>query len=64
MKKSIFDIFVDGARKGLNIGLNSVLPNVLMAYAIIQVLKVTGILDLLSNRDRRGPGARPLGSTI
>ena len=47
MKKSIFDIFVDGARKGLNIGLNSVLPNVLMAYAIIQVLKVTGILMLL-----------------
>ena len=48
MKESIFDIFVVGARKGLNIGLNSVLPNVLMAYAIIQVLKVTGILDLLS----------------
>jgi spore maturation protein SpmB len=49
MNKSLADVFVDGARKGWNIGVNSIIPNVLMAYALIQVLKVTGILDLLGN---------------
>jgi spore maturation protein SpmB len=45
--KSLADVFVDGARKGFTIGCNSILPNVLMAFAIIQVLKVTGLLTLL-----------------
>ncbi|MCX7780406.1 MAG: YjiG family protein [Negativicutes bacterium] len=45
--KSLVDVFVDGARKGWNIGINSIIPNVLLAFAIIQVLKVTGLLDLL-----------------
>lgn len=45
--KSIVDIFVEGARKGWNIGVTSIIPNVLMAYAIIQILRVTGILNLL-----------------
>lgn len=45
--KSLADVFVDGARKGWNIGVSSILPNVLMAFALIQVLKVTGLLDIL-----------------
>lgn len=45
--KSLADVFVDGARKGFTIGCNSILPNVLMAFALIQVLKVTGLLTLL-----------------
>ncbi|SDF03546.1 YjiG family protein [Sporolituus thermophilus] len=45
--KSLADVFVDGAKKGWNIGVNSLLPNVLMAFALIQVLKVTGLLDVL-----------------
>jgi len=49
MNKSLADVFVDGARKGWNVGVNSIIPNVLMAYALIQVLKVTGALELLSN---------------
>lgn len=49
MTKSLADVFVDGARKGWNVGVNSIIPNVLMAYALIQVLKVTGALDLLGN---------------
>lgn len=47
MKKSLPDIFADGARKGFNIGVNSIMPNVLMAYVVIQLLKVTGLLDIL-----------------
>ncbi len=46
-KKTLADVFVDGARKGWNVGVNSILPNVLMAFALIQVLKVTGLLVLL-----------------
>jgi spore maturation protein SpmB len=45
--KSLADVFVEGARKGWNIGVGSIVPNVLMAYAIIQILRVTGLLDML-----------------
>ena len=48
-KKTIPDIFVEGARKGWNIGVSSILPNVLMAYVLIQVLRVSGLLDILGN---------------
>lgn len=45
--KSLPDVFVEGARKGWNIGVSSVIPNVLMAFAIIQILRITGLLTLL-----------------
>ncbi|EAX48360.1 nucleoside recognition domain protein [Thermosinus carboxydivorans Nor1] len=45
--KTITDVFVDGARKGWNVAINSMLPNVLMAFVMIQFLKVTGLLDIL-----------------
>ena len=48
-KKTLPDIFVEGARKGWTVGVNSIVPNVLMAYVLIQVLRVSGVLDLLGN---------------
>lgn len=42
-----FDIFVVGARKGFNIAINNLLPNVLMAYVIAEVLNLLGIMTLL-----------------
>ena len=48
-KKTLPDIFVEGARKGWNIGVSSILPNVLMAYVLIQILRVSGLLDILGN---------------
>jgi spore maturation protein SpmB len=45
--KSLVDVFVDGARKGWNVGINNIIPNVLLAFAIIQILQVTGLLDIL-----------------
>jgi spore maturation protein SpmB len=48
-KKTLPDIFVEGARKGWNVGVNSIVPNVLMAYALIQILRVSGVLDILGN---------------
>ena len=45
--QTIVDIFVEGARKGWQLGVNSLLPNILMAFVLIQILTVTGLLKLL-----------------
>lgn len=42
-----FDIFIIGARKGFNIAINNLLPNVLMAYVIAQILNLLGLMDVL-----------------
>lgn len=46
-KRLITDVFVEGARRGWNIGVSNVIPNVLMAYIFIEALKITGILPLI-----------------
>ena len=48
-QRTLADVFVDGARKGWNVGVNSILPNVLMAYVLIQILRVTGLLTTMGN---------------
>lgn len=40
-------VFVEGATSGLNIGLKSIIPNVLMAYTVIKILNVTGLMDVI-----------------
>lgn len=45
--KNIIDHFITGAMNGWKIGINSMLPNVLMAYVLIQVLKISGLLDII-----------------
>ena len=44
-----FDIFIVGLRKGLNIGLYSLLPNVLMAFVLTQILRLFGVMDFLGH---------------
>lgn len=46
-KKVITDVFVEGARNGWNVGIGSVMPNLVMAFVIIHALKITGFLDIL-----------------
>lgn len=46
-KKMITDVFVEGARKGWNIGIGSVMPNVMMAFVLIHALQITGLLNVL-----------------
>lgn len=48
-RKNIMDMFIDGARRGFTIATTSLLPNVVMAFVIIQALKVTGLLDIVGN---------------
>ena len=47
IKKTPFDIFVDGAKKGWAVGIGSIIPNVLMAFVIIYILKLTGLLEMI-----------------
>ena len=41
------DLFVQGAKQGWNIAAGSMLPYVIMAFVIIEVLKLTNILTLI-----------------
>ena len=40
-------VFVEGARKGWDIAVHNTIPNVLMAFVIIHILKVSGALDII-----------------
>ena len=46
-KKNILDLFIDGARNGFKIGTTILLPNVIMAFVIIRILDVTGLLHII-----------------
>ena len=46
-KPNVLELFVEGARRGFTIGTTSLLPNVIMAFVIIRVLEVTGLLKLI-----------------
>lgn len=44
-----FDIFIVGTKKGLNIGLYSLLPNVLMAFVLTYMLQLFGVMSFLGD---------------
>lgn len=44
-----FDIFVVGARKGFHIATHNLMPNVVMAYVIAEVLNLLGVMTLIGD---------------
>ena len=42
-----FDIFIIGARKGFNIAVNNLVTNILMAYAVSEVLRILGVMKMV-----------------
>ena len=44
-----FDIFVVDARKGFNIAINNLMPNVVMAYVISEMLNLLGVMTLVGH---------------
>lgn len=46
-KLMITDVFVKGAVHGWKIATGSTIPNVIMAFVLIKILKQSGILDLI-----------------
>lgn len=45
--KTLLDLFVEGAKKGWTVGINSILPNLVMAFALMQILTITGAMKLI-----------------
>ena len=48
-KKNVLDLFVEGAKQGWSIAIGSMMPNVLMAYVLIQILRLTKVLDIIGS---------------
>lgn len=46
-KPMITDVFVKGANQGWAIATHSTIPNVLMAFVIIKMLTISGLLDII-----------------
>lgn len=46
-KINILDAFLEGARNGLNITFNNMVPNILLAFTIVQFINKLGILDII-----------------
>ncbi|MDD4084558.1 MAG: hypothetical protein GX084_03475 [Acholeplasmataceae bacterium] len=44
-----FDVFVIGARKGFTVATQNLLPNVLMAYTISQILNLLGVMKFVGS---------------
>lgn len=44
---NVFDIFIEGARKGWTVGIHNLVPNILMAYVIAYILTILGVMDFL-----------------
>ena len=49
IKKTYCEMFVDGARDGWKIGIQSLLPNLVMAFTLIKILQDTGVLKFLGH---------------
>src|SRR5699024_1908166 len=47
-KQSVIDVFLNGSRKGFHLAIFNIIPNVMMAFILIHILKITGSIDFLS----------------
>lgn len=48
-KGNVIDAFIVGAKDGMNISLYSVIPNVLLAFALTQFLTISGLMEIIGN---------------
>jgi spore maturation protein SpmB len=46
-KKSVIEVFMGGAKKGFYIGIDQILPAMILGYVIVQFLQLTGLVDVL-----------------
>jgi len=46
-KKMVTEVFVEGANRGMTIAIRNMLPNVVMAFIIINILKISGLLAII-----------------
>lgn len=43
------DIFIQGMRKGFNVAVNNLVPNVVMAFVLSHILTIMGVMDMVSS---------------
>ena len=48
-QSNIYDAFVEGMRKGWKVATLNMLPNVVLAFVLINALKLSGLLELLGD---------------
>lgn len=48
-KKSLVEVFMKGAKRGFYIGVEQILPAMILGYVIIQFLQLTGLIKILSH---------------
>lgn len=48
-EKNTIEIFMGGARKGFYIGIEQILPAMVLGYVIVQFLQLTGLVDILGS---------------
>ena len=46
-KTNVLDCFIEGARKGWDISIKNMMPNIVMAFTILQFINVLGIMDII-----------------
>ena len=46
-KKPIIDVFLGGAKRGFYIGVETVLPSMILGYVVMQFLTLTGLMDVM-----------------
>lgn len=51
-----FDIFITGLRKGFNVAINNLMPNVLMAFVLAYILDLFGVMSFLGKVCGAGVG--------
>lgn len=47
--KNLIDVFVTGARKGWDIAISSIIPNVIFAYILIQIMVASGFMKIMAD---------------
>lgn len=45
---NIIDVFVIGAKKGWDIAISSIIPNVIFAYVLIQIMVASGLMKIMA----------------
>ena len=46
-QKSVIEIFMGGCKKGFYIGVEQILPAMILGYAIVRFLELTGVIPIL-----------------
>ncbi len=48
-KKSLVEIFMEGTKKGFYVGMNNILPAMVLGFVIVQFLQLSGVVDILGS---------------